>query len=188
MRGAKNVRTPLGARVSINRFQSSRGQIALELAYSNMNKHNRKECAIFFLMNLYLDSSALAKPYIAEVGHEAVTNAIKGNQVAVCIIALTELGSAFARREREGYLTAAERRQALAKLEQDWGKFISIDIDYTLSRIAASMAQKHGLKALDALHLAAAAELHRTMGNTEFLAFDKQLMRAAARELPVYKL
>ncbi len=54
----------------------------------------------------YLDSSALAKRYLPEVGSAWVARLCQQEPVAISLVALPKLAFALARRVREGALTA----------------------------------------------------------------------------------
>lgn len=58
---------------------------------------------------VYLDTSALAKRYVQEVGSEWVVRLCQREPAAISLIAIPELASALARRTREGALSAQER-------------------------------------------------------------------------------
>jgi len=57
---------------------------------------------------LFLDTSALAKLYIAEPGSEAMRRRISNELIAVSQLAYAEAHATFARRRREDLLTADE--------------------------------------------------------------------------------
>ncbi len=136
-------------------------------------------------MIVYLDTSAWAKLYMNEPGRENVLNAVhESDNAAICVIGYTELHSAFGRRLRQREITQEEFQIAIDAMERDWPRFIKIQATEELCKAAAGLTQ-HGLRSLDALHLAAALEIQIQVGNVVFLSFDIQLMRVAGRFIPL---
>jgi len=128
---------------------------------------------------LYLDTSALAKLYLDEPGRQKVLEALKwADEVAICAIDYTEMCSLLSRREREGSLNTLEFETVLEALEQDWNHMWIIELGEDLTHRAGRLTRSHALRALDALHLAAALEL-RSLGTLEFLTFDVKLLEGA---------
>ncbi len=95
----------------------------------------------------------------------------------------TGKSSAFARRRRERGLTPAGLRRAKAAFERDWSRMVRLAVTEDVYRAAASLAERHGLKALDSLHLASYLSLRRRLprGGAAFSSFDRRLNRAALR-------
>ena len=106
-------------------------------------------------MDLFFDTSGLAKHYIVEVGSAWVKNICSptsGNNVFIAEITAVEITSAIVRRRRRGSLTSADAQAALAQFDIDLTKV------YFLSEIASARlsearrcAETHGLRALDAI-------------------------------------
>jgi uncharacterized protein len=124
-------------------------------------------------LTLYLDSSALFKRYVAEGGSELVADTLTNDEMWVTAsIAFTELSINLPRR-----LDVSEVQIASARLERDWDRIRVVRIDDGLCRRAGVLGREHGLRTLDALHLAAAERA----GGPEltFLTFDTRLAAAA---------
>ena len=133
-------------------------------------------------MILYLDTSALVKLYVDEPGRAAVVSEIEGAAaVATVRIAYAEARAAFARKRREGGLDAKSLRLAVELLDEDWAAYNVVDVSEPLVRRAGILAERHGLRGYDAVHLAAAVELERAGGQVSFGCFDERLRRAARR-------
>lgn len=131
---------------------------------------------------VYLDTSALAKLYLPEVGSDDVEEALLGRRdVIVSDLAVTELTSAVARRVRAGDLGAAEARRIYRQVSSDLaaGEFRHAEITAGAHREAERLLMGVGrrvlLRAADALHLAMAGLL----GARVLVTFDGR-MRAAA--------
>ncbi len=138
-------------------------------------------------MTLYLDTSALAKLYIAEAHSEAVREAVaEAGQVATAVIAYTEARAALARRHRQGDLDKDAFRAAIGALDGDWASYTRLDVSEGLCRLAGVLAERHALRAYDAVHLAAALALSRERQDVRFLAFDAQLAKAARAVMPAF--
>jgi predicted nucleic acid-binding protein len=130
-------------------------------------------------LRLYLDSSALVKRYVKEDGSEAVLAAMNGaTDWSVCRIGFVETVGAVC---RGGEAVGLER------FKSEWINFEIVEVDRTLTESAAQLSVSHGLRALDALHLAAALALSKD--ELIFATWDARLHRAAReqglRTLPV---
>lgn len=133
-------------------------------------------------MNLYLDTSSFLKLFLNEEHSEKVRGWIdEAGVVSVCRIALPEAMSAVERRFRSGDLSQDDRDLTVDRIVADWGDFLALDFD---EQQAGQLALRHGLRALDAIQLAAAGLL--AGGNKEDLAvfssFDARLNQAARAE------
>jgi predicted nucleic acid-binding protein len=122
-------------------------------------------------MTLYLDASALVKRYIAEQGSDSVRTAIDGAAaLAMCRVGFVETIRAVA--------FGGDRRD-VKRVEGHWTAIHAVEVDRVLTEKAAALAVSHGLRALDALHLAAALSLP---GDVIFATWDRRLHEAAANE------
>src|SRR5687768_10297968 len=133
-------------------------------------------------MNLYGETSALVKLYLAEAGSretlEAVTSAA---QVGTSVVTLAELTAALGRAARGGRLSPEDAALALAAFQADWPRYQRIQLPEALVSNAASLAWQHALRGYDAVHLAAALEWQDTLGEPVTVAtFDQELWDAAA--------
>ncbi len=93
-----------------------------------------------------------------------------------------EARAAFARYRREGGLTPAGLRQVVRDLDAEWGTYSVVEIVDALVRRAGALAERHALRAYDAIQLAAALELARAGADVQFACFDERLNRSAGRE------
>ena len=111
------------------------------------------------MMLLYLDSSALVKRYIDEAHSEAVARLLDETvAIATSAISRVEVGAALARAARGNRLNTR----------------------------AETLAWKHGLRAYDAVQLAAALVCEEALTNLDenilFACFDDELTAAANDE------
>lgn len=140
------------------------------------------------MVAFFLDSSALAKRYIAETGTAWVQSITVGNRIFVARITLVEIVSAITRRGRNGDLTPHEMAQALADVRADFKTLYEvIAINSQLIRQAEQAAEKHALRAYDAVQLAAAQQVNKayiTQGlpPVTFVSADQKLNAAAMTE------
>jgi uncharacterized protein len=135
---------------------------------------------------LYLDTSALVKRYVVEHGSDLVDSAVGAASIVVTSrVAYPEACAAFARRTREGALTRAQHRRVLAQFDGDLEALAWVELDAVLAAHAGRLAERHGLRGFDAIHLGSALMLGGRLSDdhhVSFLAFDDRLVRAAAAE------
>ena len=140
-------------------------------------------------MTLYLDTSSLVKLYVAESESDAVRQMVENADiVATAAIAYPEARAAFARRRREGGLRPRAFAAAKRALDKDWPRYLAVDVTAALCRDAGDLAERHGLRGYDSVHLAAYLEVARAAGKAKvrFSCFDDRLTaatRSAARRL-----
>lgn len=90
-------------------------------------------------MTLYLDTSALVKLYVVEVGSDDVLQWIAdARSVWTSLVTFPEARSAFGRRLRERSLSPLDHEEILSQLDQDWRDFDTVHVDPTLALAAAS--------------------------------------------------
>lgn len=113
---------------------------------------------------LFFDTSALVKRYAREVGTTWVMDHFKAsnnNYIYIARITLVEAISALTRRMNAGSINSVDATKAATRLRRLFNKRLrKVDITDQLIEQAASLAEKHGLRAYDALQLAAAIEIH----------------------------
>jgi len=131
---------------------------------------------------LYLDTSSLVKLYIEESGTQE-TESLVDRAFLVCtsVIAYAEARSALARLHRERKLSDEEHEAAKADLDEDWPRFLAIEVTREIWKTAGDLAEKHALRGFDSLHLASFLHLaHANLGEpTKFSSFDDRLNSAA---------
>jgi predicted nucleic acid-binding protein len=92
-----------------------------------------------------------------------------------------EARSAFARLARDGALTDTERARAARLLSQLQSSWDEIQPSERVRAIAGDLPDRHGVRALDALQLAAALVWCRERpSRRSFVCFDQRLAAAAA--------
>jgi len=133
----------------------------------------------------YLDSSAFVKLYLDEPGREEVEALVEElGRVTDCAIAYAEVRGVIARALHDERLTEEEYQSATEAFEADWGTTNVVDVTPALLRWAGGLLRaQRGLRAMDALHLAAALEV-RGLEELRFLTFDRDLERVAQALMP----
>lgn len=133
-------------------------------------------------MILYLDTSSLVKLYVEESGTEETERLVDG-ALLVCtsVVAYAEARSALARLRRECKLSEEEHELAKADLDEDWPRYLAIEVTREIWKAAGDLAEKHALRGFDSLHLASFLHLaHAGLGEpSQFSSFDDRLNNAA---------
>lgn len=110
-------------------------------------------------MNVFLDSSALAKRYVEESGSERLEEILaSASALALSVLAPVEIVSALCRRRREGTLTAAQYARAKEALFEDVTDASLLALSEEAAARAVHVLERWPLRASDALHVACAAE------------------------------
>ena len=136
----------------------------------------------------YLDTSALLKRYVAETGSEWVRGllAFSGTSTAFTShLTVVEATCPFARRRREGFMSAEDHAQILLALDYDVAHWYNVlEVTRNVVDTARTFANEHPLRAYDAVHLATAwlANKQLVQGSQSPLTFicaDNRLLTMA---------
>jgi uncharacterized protein len=80
-------------------------------------------------------------------------------------------------------VSAAEQRRLVDELQLDWDRYVKVEVTEALVIEAADLAERHRLRAYDALHLASSLALGARAGEPPtFACWDDALNTAARRE------
>jgi uncharacterized protein len=138
----------------------------------------------------FVDSSALVKRYVRETGTawvRGITRRRSSTDIFIALITAVEVTSAIARR-RGVTLTAAQASSLISRFRKHLaGRYFPSQITPALVRDAMTLANRHQLRAYDAVQLAAALDVYRDWSANRFGAFvlvsaDKNLNAAAQAE------
>lgn len=130
-------------------------------------------------MKVVIDSSALAKRYIREKGTEQVKSILQDtSQLALCIITVPEIGSALNRRLREEFLTEEKYQQIKKQFSNDVHDATILQLSSGVIQRSLLLLEQHPLRAMDALHIAAALAWHTEL----FVTADKKQDIAADKK------
>jgi uncharacterized protein len=139
----------------------------------------------------FLDSSALLKRYVPEVGTawvQSITDSQNQNRLIVAHIAWVEVCSAIARRQREGSVSDVQANQILMAFRFHWNsQYFTAAIDETVVNLAGQLVNKHPLRAYDAVQLSAALSIRNEINPADvtsfhFLTADDRLLAIAQSE------
>ena len=110
-------------------------------------------------LNVFFDSSALAKRYVEEKGSERVQAILSSaSTLAVSAICIPEIVSALYRRRRERKLSTEEYQNAKASLLSDIDDATIIGVTQEVIAQAVALLEQFSLRGADALHVACASE------------------------------
>ena len=137
-------------------------------------------------MNVFLDSSALAKRYIQEPGSDRLEEVLSSaSSLGVSVICVSEVVSALCRRRRERNLSAQEYVKAKQALFEDIEDSSVVSITDQVVARAVELLERWPLRSSDALHVASAAEWSAEL----FVSADeRQCVAARAYGLQVERL
>jgi predicted nucleic acid-binding protein len=128
------------------------------------------------MMRVYFDSSAFAKRYIDEAGTtEVLAWCERASELALSVIAVPELISAFCRLQREGRLTEAQYQIIKSDLMADIADALICDTTPQVVQHAVKALESHFLRGMDAIHLGAALACAAEV----FVSADARQCRAA---------
>jgi predicted nucleic acid-binding protein len=136
----------------------------------------------------YLDSSALVKRYVAEVGThwvQKLADPTSRNRFIIARITRVEVASALARRQREGFLAPDAVSKALDTLQYDLDtQYQVVELDPGVAEAAAQLVMLHPLRAYDAVQLASAQQIYAALAQDiappfTFLTADDRLLAVA---------
>ena len=139
----------------------------------------------------FLDSSALIKRYVTEIGSgwvQSLTSPASESTLIVVRITWVEVCSAFARLLRESALAATDVNIVVRAFLYDWEtQYQVVELDDSVANSAGRLLFKHPLRAYDSVQLAAALKLQPAFSQSTavtytFIAADNRLLRAAGAE------
>lgn len=136
-------------------------------------------------MTLYLDTSSLVKLYVEEDGSADVRALVdRADVVATSVVAFAEARATLARLRRGKFLTPARYAEAKRRFIEDWPALLSLDVTDQLARAAGDLAERHGVRGFDSIHLATFVHVleRRSHDDVHFSSYDQQMV-AAARKL-----
>ncbi len=132
-------------------------------------------------MNIYFDTSALAKLMLRESGSEQAERLwAQADAVASSRVTQVETRSSLARAERAGHLGHRSAQAAYRQLRLLLDRLDLVEVRAPVASAAGDLAQLHALGALDAIHLASAFVLARADPDVVLGTWDLRLRRAAA--------
>jgi len=139
------------------------------------------------MTSFYMDTSAIAKRYVVEVGTAWIRQLVDvqaGHAIIVCDLTPVEFVSILARQQRENKLSTGDViRLETLYLRHHSQQYLSMALDAAVIARARGLLQRYDLRALDSLQLASAIEAAQSSGIVPvFVTGDKKLLVAAAGE------
>ena len=130
-------------------------------------------------MRVFFDSSAFAKRFLEEAGSDDVESlCMRASDLGLSVICVPELISAMNRRVRERSLSRRQYEVAKKRLAQDVSDADIIQLTSAVVARSVKMLERNPLRAMDALHLACAAEWEADV----FATSDRRQFHAAVAE------
>lgn len=136
----------------------------------------------------FFDSSALVKRYAQETGTAWVQTLTDQHYVFLATVTEVEVIAAIERRKRIRTLTPADASVAIASFRAQLAtEYAMVDISRPPIKRAADLAELHGLRAYDAVQLAAALQVENerrafNMPGLILVSADSDLNKAATAE------
>ncbi|MCC5844532.1 MAG: type II toxin-antitoxin system VapC family toxin [Verrucomicrobia bacterium] len=132
----------------------------------------------------YWDSSALVTLFVEQaVSLKYRKIHARNPQVVTAWHAVPECASAFCRLRREGFLTETQLSEVLIRLQSQSAHWLILASGTRLEQVTLRVLRLHPLRAMDAIHLAAACLIRgETVSTMNFLSEDNRLLEAAAKE------
>jgi predicted nucleic acid-binding protein len=135
----------------------------------------------------FMDTSALGKRYMAEIGSGWTTTQAQptsGNLVLISDLTTVEVCSALARKQRLKQLSASDgallRGEFLTHVDEE---YLAIPVDGPVLARARDLVARYPLRTLDAVQLASALEATAILGEPlTFVSADDDLLSAVAAE------
>ena len=137
-------------------------------------------------MNLFADSSALAKRYIADERSDELDEVLQSaTNLAVSVLCVPEIISALCRRRRERFVSKTQYEAARKALESDIGDAAVIQIVDEVLVQSIRLSEAHSLRASDAIQISSALAWRAD----KFVSADaRQCTAARAAGLDVIRL
>jgi uncharacterized protein len=137
------------------------------------------------------DASGIVKRYVPEVGSpwvQGLTDPTAAHEILLTRLTRVEIVAAIARRSRGGPIPPNVAPALLAQFRHDAAhQYTLLEVTPAMLADAERLAEIHGLRAYDAVQLAAAADLHRerianSLTRPTLISADQELNAAALAE------
>jgi predicted nucleic acid-binding protein len=108
-------------------------------------------------MKLLLDSSAMAKRYKREAGHDALERLLMGaDSVVVAAHCKVEIACSLSREVHDQSIDMAQYAHAMSEVAQDFVDFDVRPVSPEIEALAMAVMAHNRLRAMDALHIGTA--------------------------------
>jgi hypothetical protein len=127
-------------------------------------------------LNVFFDSSALAKRYIEEAGSSRVQEILSSaSSLAISVLCVSEIVSALCRRLRERKLSRRQYGLAKEAMFADLEDMMVVNLSDQVVARAVDILERWPLRSSDSLHIACAAEWSAQL----FVSADERQCAAA---------
>lgn len=128
-------------------------------------------------MIVYFDTSAFVPLLVAEPGTPVAREMWESaDDVVATRLLYVEAAAALARARRMGRITGANHRAAVVALDDLWRDFRVVEVDESMTRRAAELADRQALRGYDAVHCASAERI--SSADLVVASGDKELLTA----------
>jgi predicted nucleic acid-binding protein len=131
------------------------------------------------LVITYFDTSALLPIVIEEPASDRASDLwIRSTQVISSLLVVPEARAGLGKAHRSGRITVRALARTRTALEHVIGQLDLTEVDAGLAHRAGDLAEAHGLRGYDAMHLASAEAINHE--DFVFVCGDRRLTEAAA--------
>jgi predicted nucleic acid-binding protein len=143
------------------------------------------------MATFFIDTSALVKRHVNEPGSawvRSLTRAKAAHTFFIARITAVEVFAAITRRQRGGSVSAAQAGAILGHFRRHLTqRYTIVEVTPPLAADAMLLARRHGLRAYDAVQLAATLEANRifqtaSLGPVTLVSADQELNASATAE------
>ncbi len=132
----------------------------------------------------YLDASAWVKRYYQEAGTSWVQDLFLRHETISCSsLGFLETMATLSRKRKANEITSGQFKQKAQEIEDDWERFIQIQMTSETVNNAKELTIKYALRGADAVHLSSALMLQKRFREKEdrliVVASDYELKEAA---------
>ena len=132
------------------------------------------------MSSLYLDTSEVLAAVLEQGTTTDLSERIRSaRRLLTSRLSLVETARAFLRLRLDGALDEVALADAAREADAVWARCHVWELTAAICRSAASIAPRHRLRTLDALHLATYLEARRRLGDVELVTADRRLEEAA---------
>lgn len=132
---------------------------------------------------IYLDASAWVKRYYQELGTAWIQRLFgEGSLLACADLGAIEVIATLSRKAKSGQIGQPQFQQKQLEVVADWEQFIQIQLSEEVVKVALSLTIDLALRGADAVHLASAQVLQKSLFPSDtviFVASDLELLAAA---------
>ena len=129
-------------------------------------------------MTAYFDTSALVKLFMTEAGSDLARAMWNSTEIlATSRVTYVEARAALAAARRAGRLPGAVQEDSRRALDDRFQELEVVEVTPEIARSAGDLAEEHGLRGYDAIHLASSLTLDPE--DTVLVTWDRELALAA---------